>query len=123
MQKKIFEDCLFTAKELSEEVLYLKDLLADTSSPVVFCHNDLLPFNMVMKKDSSVVLIDLEYSGPNHAAFDIATHFNLCVGCEDPLDYKKNYPNEYLMRDWIATYLTEYLGAKPSMVNSFKVIS
>ena len=85
-------------------------------TPVVFCHNDAMPANMVLKEDKTIALIDLEYGGPNHAAYDLANLFNEYIGCEEVLDYKRNYPNEYLIKDWINSYLTEVAGKEPTKV-------
>ena len=52
---------------------YLRERLGDAKSPIVFCHNDAMPANMVLKADETVALIDLEYGGPNHAAYDSPT--------------------------------------------------
>ena len=82
----------------------------------MFCHNDGMPANMVLKEDLTVALIDLEYGGPNHAAYDLANLFNEYIGCDEFLDYKRNYPNEYLMKDWISSYLAEFSGQEPTKV-------
>ena len=49
----------------------------------MFCHNDGMPANMVLKEDQTVALIDLEYGGPNHAAYDLANLFNEYIGCDE----------------------------------------
>lgn len=38
---------MLTKSELREEVAFLKSLLPDLKSPVVFCHNDLLLKNII----------------------------------------------------------------------------
>lgn len=48
---------------------------------VVFCHNDLLPANIMRHPTTGhVQLIDFEYGGSNYAAFDMANHFNEYAG-------------------------------------------
>lgn len=44
-------------------------------------------------------MIDLEYGGPNHAAYDIANLFNEYIGCEEPLQFARDFPNEGRLRD------------------------
>merc|ERR1711892_1213 len=112
-KQTLLKENLFSTSELEQEVSYLRERLGDAKSPIVFCHNDAMPANMVLKADETVALIDLEYGGPNHAAYDLANLFNEYIGCNKVLDYKKNYPNEYLMKDWIASYLTEMEGHDP----------
>ena len=112
----MLEENLFSLPELREEVSYLRRRLTDMKTPVVFCHNDAMPANMVLKGDKPIALIDLEYGGPNHAAYDLANLFNEYVGCDEVLDYKRNYPNEYLIKDWINSYLTELAGKEPTKV-------
>eukprot|EP00092_Neocalanus_flemingeri_P020439 GFUD01022143.1.p1 GENE.GFUD01022143.1~~GFUD01022143.1.p1 ORF type:complete len:345 (+),score=101.16 GFUD01022143.1:70-1104(+) len=113
-KQKLFEEHLLTKTQLKQEVSYLRERLTNLKSPVVFSHNDAMPANMVLKEDNTIALIDLEYGGPNHAAFDLANLFNEYIGCDELLDYKRNYPNEYLMKDWISYYLTEFHGSVPT---------
>ena len=86
----MLEHHLFSRAQLEDEVDYLKHRLTDIKSPLVFCHNDAMPANMVLKSDKTIALIDLEYGGPNHAAYDLANLFNEYIGCEEVLDFKRN---------------------------------
>jgi len=113
-KQRVLEHHLFSHAELEDEVDYLKHRLTDIKSPLVFCHNDAMPANMVLKSDKTIALIDLEYGGPNHAAYDLANLFNEYIGCEEVLDFKRNYPNEYVIKDWIVSYLTEFAGKEPT---------
>lgn len=112
-----FKGHLLSPTQLKKEVAYLRERLAGIKSPVVFCHNDAMPANMVLKEDSTIALIDMEYGGPNYAAYDLANLFNEYIGCDEFLDYKRNYPNECLMKDWISSYLAELEGCFPSRDN------
>jgi ethanolamine kinase len=62
--------------KLEEEYALLKAELCGVSSPVVFCHNDLLLANVIYNAEkSAVTFIDYEYSNYNYQAFDIGNHF------------------------------------------------
>lgn len=61
-------------RSLGNELQKLKKSLENVTSPVVFCHNDLLLANVICCGDS-VTFIDYEYGGYNYQAFDIANHF------------------------------------------------
>ena len=37
--------------------------------------------------------------------------------------YKRNYPNEYLIKDWISSYLAEFNGQEPTKVGFEKISS
>lgn len=53
------------------------------ASTVVFCHNDLLCGNVIIKPgDEDVDFIDFEYGGANYRSFDIGNHFNEQCGEE-----------------------------------------
>lgn len=56
--------------------------ICGSSKPnVAFCHNDLLPANIMRNKTTGhIQLIDFEYGGSNYAAFDLANHFNEYAG-------------------------------------------
>ena len=40
----------------------------------VFCHNDLLPSNILVDKDKNIHIIDYEYAGVNYLGFELANH-------------------------------------------------
>jgi len=102
-----------TKEELRMEVSKLKSMLENCSSPVVFCHNDALLANCVVQKDlNKVIFIDMEYGGPNYAAFDIANHFVEFVGCDGVLDYERWLPSKEYQMDWIQEYLDSRKGVK-----------
>ena len=50
-------------KDVQDELLYLKKLLEDCHSPLVFCHLDLNIPN-ILYDGSDVHFIDVEYAGP-----------------------------------------------------------
>ena len=41
---------------------------------IVFCHNDLIPSNIMINEKKIIKFIDFEYSGYNYRGFDIAIH-------------------------------------------------
>ncbi|XP_064175524.1 choline/ethanolamine kinase-like [Anguilla rostrata] len=107
---------------LEAELKDLWTLLAATPSPVVFCHNDVQPGNILMLDDSDpsskgkLMLIDFEYSSYNHRGFDFGNHF-----CEWIYDYTHdqwpffrenmdNYPNRAQQLHFIRNYLSESNG-------------
>merc|ERR1719147_134051 len=72
-------------QQLLDEANYLEQLLSESDCPIVFCHNDALLGNIVLRRDEgnlAVTFIDLEYGAANYGAFDIANHFCEFVSCE-----------------------------------------
>lgn len=58
------------------------------SYPIVLCHNDLNPNNMLyVEKDDAVKLIDFEYASYNYRGFDIANMFVELAGNECDLEH------------------------------------
>ena len=100
-------------KDLQAELTGLRRLLETAASPVVFCHNDALLANIVIRQQPdlsssmTVAFIDLEYAGPNYAAFDIANHFCEFVGCEGELDYPGLLPTREYQLAWLKRYMQE----------------
>lgn len=83
-----------TREGFIKEFDFLYDILEKTKSPILFCHNDLLPGNVIYTKDNnSVTFIDYEYAEPNFQAFDIGNHFAEFpgIGSNADIDYSK-YP-------------------------------
>ncbi|XP_078457540.1 choline kinase alpha-like isoform X1 [Lampetra fluviatilis] len=107
------------AFNLVQEMDSLKSLLAETPSPVVFCHNDCQEGNILLlnEEDSTasarLMIIDFEYSSYNYRGFDIGNHF-----CEWMFDYsqsswpffKTNVEN-YPSREQQLLFIRQYLAA------------
>lgn len=96
--------------KLREEFNELYAALKATKSPILFCHNDLLPGNVVYTEErSKVTFIDYEYAEPNFQAFDIGNHFAEFPGIDSNsgIDYS-NYPSRAYQLNWIRAYLEEY---------------
>ncbi|XP_072003742.1 choline/ethanolamine kinase isoform X2 [Engystomops pustulosus] len=104
---------------LEEEMKSLKLLLESTSSPVVFCHNDVQEGNILLLSSRSshpsdkLMLIDFEYSSYNYRGFDIGNHF-----CEWVYNYHhdewpfykaelSNYPTQEQQIHFFRSYLLE----------------
>ncbi|CAI8035057.1 Ethanolamine kinase [Geodia barretti] len=77
-----------------------------SQSACVLCHNDPQPLNFVKTPTGSVVLIDMEYSDVNYAAFDVGAFFCEFAGVHGTLDYSR-YPSEIFQKKWIRSYLHE----------------
>uniref|UniRef100_A0A8C2X5T3 Ethanolamine kinase n=1 Tax=Cyclopterus lumpus TaxID=8103 RepID=A0A8C2X5T3_CYCLU len=105
--------------DLPAELESLRELLAATPSPVVFCHNDVQEGNILMLEDEDhnstdkFMLIDFEYSSYNYRGFDFGNHF-----CEWMYDYTynqwpfykarpENYPTREQQLHFIRGYLAE----------------
>lgn len=79
-------------------------------SPILFCHNDLLPGNVIYtESQNKVTFIDYEYAEVNFQAFDIGNHFAEFpgIGSNNKIDYTK-YPSRDYQLNWIRAYLEEY---------------
>ncbi|KAM8861504.1 choline/ethanolamine kinase [Synchiropus picturatus] len=105
--------------DLPAELESLKALLAETPSPVVFCHNDVQEGNILIlhsgdqSNSDRLMLIDFEYSSYNYRGFDFGNHF-----CEWMYDYtynqwpfykatEDNYPTREQQLHFIRSYLSE----------------
>jgi len=93
----------------AEEAKKLTALIVQhSSSPLGFCHNDLLLENVVYnEKEDGVSFIDYEYGGNNHIMFDIANHFNEYAGMDIPLDFT-NCPDDEYIKEWLVDYMAAY---------------
>ncbi|KAM8750227.1 choline/ethanolamine kinase [Acanthopagrus schlegelii] len=104
--------------DLPAELDSLRELLAATPSPVVFCHNDVQEGNILMLDDrdqtstGKLMLIDFEYSSYNYRGFDFGNHF-----CEWMYDYTYNQwpffkasPENYPTREQQLCFIRAYLA-------------
>lgn len=73
-------------------------------SPTRLCHNDVLPFNILLH-GGRVRFIDYEYSGFGARGFDLGNHFNEYAGFD--LDLKR-YPTPAQQRSFVTAYLRAF---------------
>lgn len=97
-----FSSGIGTLDALKAETHWLKQEVANTQSPMVFCHNDLNKPNVIFNECSDVItLVDFEYAGPNYLAFDLANWL-----CETQIELE-DFPSDSYCRRWIAIYIEE----------------
>ncbi|XP_071493243.1 choline/ethanolamine kinase-like isoform X2 [Diadema antillarum] len=108
--------------DLEMEKRFVKKLISETKSPVVFSHNDCQEGNILLvNEDNSnkknLILIDYEYSSYNYREFDIANHF-----CEWAQNYCKEEPpyfelksEDFPTRGQQLTFIKAYLAASQKM--------
>lgn len=98
--------------KLREEMSMIKSALGNLSSPVVFCHNDLLLGNVVLEEQSDrITFIDWEYAAPNYQAFDIGNHFCEWAGV-NPVEYT-HYPDKVQQLAWLSVYVRQFHECGP----------
>jgi len=99
---------IFNCKDdLVKEFNFLKELLENCDSSLVFCHLD-LNFPNILYDGSEVNFIDVEYAGCTYAAFDIANHFVQYVGVQDVLDWVKWFPKKDFQISWLRKYYAAF---------------
>ncbi len=99
---------LLDLEVLEQECNWVKSIVSQDAK-VGFCHNDLLPAN-IMKHETSgdVKFIDFEYGGVNYIAFDIANHFNEWAGGIENNEGRTDYslfPSKEQQIEFVKTYL------------------
>ncbi|KAF6149380.1 hypothetical protein GIB67_016918 [Kingdonia uniflora] len=83
------EATAFCLDNLEEEISLLEKAMSGDTQHVGFCHNDLQYGNIMMDEETrSITIIDYEYAGYNHIAFDVANHF-----CEMAANYHTETPH------------------------------
>jgi len=60
---------------IEEEITKARAAVAKRSYPIVLCHGDFKPSNVILNKDNEIKLIDHELAGPNYRAFDLMKVF------------------------------------------------
>ncbi|CEL98118.1 unnamed protein product [Vitrella brassicaformis CCMP3155] len=94
---------IFDLNAIEKEMHRIEAQTSSFRSPVVVGHNDLLCGNVFLFEDGSVDFIDFEYCAATERGFDIANHFNECVGFD--CDWE-NYPSKEQQIDFIREYLS-----------------
>jgi len=89
--------------QMKQYVDQLEQFAQNYGLDVVFCHNDLLAYNILKNEQvDKYYFIDYEYCGYNYRAFDIGNHF--CEYCGFTVDPSK-YPSVEAQRQFIKAYL------------------
>ncbi|KAF7491439.1 Ethanolamine kinase 2 [Sarcoptes scabiei] len=111
-------ETLINLNRLQDEIDFLREILLNLRSPIVFCHNDLLLKNIVYDSErKNVTFIDFEYSDYNFQAYDIANHF--CEFCGlDSFD-PEMYPDEEFQLQWLRTYLRKWYSLNKIQTDDF----
>eukprot|EP01066_Platyproteum_vivax_P008365 Platyproteum_vivax@DN3500_c0_g1_i1.p1 len=89
---------------IENEMRLIQPLTKMAKSPIVMCHNDVMPGNILIKKNGAITLIDYEYCCPNHRGFDIANYFIECVGTD--CDWSK-FPSEAEQLTYLRAYIAQ----------------
>ncbi|KYR00596.1 hypothetical protein DLAC_02615 [Tieghemostelium lacteum] len=110
-------DLDYYIKESEHLIEFLKNRYQNESKHVTFCHNDLIPRNMIYDNDNDQVrFIDFEYSGYNYRGYDLGNFFCEFSGLD--LDYSR-YPTEETQKLFLKYYLSFQHGYNDiSMVDS-----
>jgi homoserine kinase type II len=69
----------------------------EDGSPIVFCHGDFHPLNIIWSEDGIRSVIDWEFMGPKPEVYDVANLIS-CVGFEDPAGLTQGLVTELLAR-------------------------
>ncbi|KAJ3237562.1 Ethanolamine kinase [Chytriomyces hyalinus] len=96
---------------LRKELEDLEAELSKVDSPVVFCHGDVNPMNIIYDSESGKIdFIDYEYGFYRPRGFDLGNHFCEHTGfdCEWEL-----YPTPEFQRKFLREYLEAYDPLKP----------
>ncbi|CAG2119199.1 unnamed protein product, partial [Medioppia subpectinata] len=77
--KTLYEECnceTFKTHDLNTELEWLKKLIVETDSPVMFTHVDFRGSNIMVTETDGIVLCDFEYSCNDYRGFDFGSIFN-----------------------------------------------
>jgi len=96
---------------VQNQLHWVEEEVIPKDSKIAFCHNDLLPANIMKHTITGEIrLIDFEYGGINFVAFDIANHFNEFAGGPEKMSGEPDYslfPDENEQRLFITAYVKE----------------
>jgi ethanolamine kinase len=115
--------------EMEQELQELEKLAIKYNCDIVFCHNDLLPYNILYEeKSGDIHFIDFEYCGYNYRGFDIGNHFCEYSSIIDPALYpsvekQKNFIRHYAENLNLETITEELLEQIRVEANFFALLA
>jgi len=102
---------LLNLDNIEKELNWVKESIVPAIAQVAFCHNDLLPANIMKHGETGEIkLIDFEYGGVNFIGFDIANFFNEFAGGPEKKSGEPDYslfPDEARQKFFITAYVRE----------------
>ena len=100
---ELFDKLNYVNEIFEDEKIIIEQVLQNSKNQVAFCHNDLIPDNIIFNNLSSKAkFIDYEYSGMINFHFDIASIFNSWVLNDDLYLFGFNKFSKFLEVDSIA---------------------
>jgi thiamine kinase-like enzyme len=101
----------FMNLDFSAELLWIKNAILASNSPIVFAHCDFNRENILIRENSNnnnpeIFLIDFDFSSFNYRGIDIGRYFS-SWGHEDPLFGFGEYPTDEQMSVFVCAYINE----------------
>jgi homoserine kinase type II len=96
-----------THRRMRQAFDFIEQEFADREDafPVVFCHGDFHPLNVIWSEDGIKSVIDWEFLGYKPEVYDVANLIG-CVGFEDPAGLTQDLVTELLSRTMKANVLS-----------------
>jgi len=109
-------EAIIQSFDFEKEYFWMKNMLMNIDSPIVFCHNDAHEGNIIhINNDNAdkadLRLIDFDYSSYNFRGFDIGNHFSEHIHEYDEkfpdgvIATQENYPSEEEQERFARSYL------------------
>ncbi len=105
-----------------QEFCDLWKAVKELDTPIVFCHNDCHPGNILKTVNNKLMLIDYEYGLYNYRGFDLANTFCEMIfdyNCEEaPYFYAKPelFPNPQIQDVFAEAYIKKFKEINPGLV-------
>ena len=109
-----------SVRALERELEELENLLNQPDKyPVLFCHGNLGPANIILDPlKRTVVFINLEFASFNFQAFELAQVFNSFAGGDlDKVGRAEFVPAKEFQMRWLQSYLAGYKATQESNVS------
>jgi len=109
---KIIDSLHIDINWIVQECNFLEEHISKKQYHISFCHNDLLPGNLLLRdSDGKIQFIDFEYGQYNYRSFDMANHFVELSGDFQDLAPVTNIEANH----FITCYLRFELGREPTL--------
>jgi thiamine kinase-like enzyme len=86
-----------TVSQIESHIDFVRKALDAADAPVVLCHGDFKPSNIMLTNESScdVMLIDFELAGPNYRGFDLMKLFR--TNLSEDTERLKQFAQQYVL--------------------------
>jgi len=96
--------------DLKTEIIWIKNLMIESNSPIVFTHNDFRSRNIMKTETNGLVFCDFDYSSYGYRGIDFGTIFAEWGRSLSDFNDIQTFPEDFTLKPIINNYISESIN-------------